>query len=101
MREAQELHCHNCQRYVQFDLDLSVDGNYQLDCPSCGHDHYRIVRGGKITESRWGRSLSQQQGWSNIFATGSTSSSTWTVYVSNAGQTSTSTFSYQKWMNIA
>ena len=99
MNEAQELHCHSCNRYVQFSLDLSVDGDYRLDCPSCGHDHYRIVVNGKITERRWGRSPSQQQ--VQIWATGTTSASTWTVYVDNAGQTGTSTFAYQKWMNIA
>lgn len=28
--ERQELYCHGCGGYVQFNLDLSVDGNYVL-----------------------------------------------------------------------
>jgi Zn finger protein HypA/HybF involved in hydrogenase expression len=53
--ERQELYCHNCGKYVQFNLDLSVDGNYKLNCPNCGHEHYRIVKDGKITDERWGQ----------------------------------------------
>ena len=96
MKERQELHCHSCQRYVQFDLDLSADGDYRLDCPSCGHDHYRTVVNGKITDRRWGRSQSQQQPY-QIFAISTTASSTWTTYM---GTQSSNTFSYRAWMNI-
>jgi hypothetical protein len=58
--EIQELFCHNCQKYVRFNLDLSRNGNYRLDCPSCGHDHYRTVRNRQITDRRWGQSQLQQ-----------------------------------------
>lgn len=51
--ERQELHCHNCNKYVQFDLDLEMDGNHVLKCPSCGHEHCRVVQKGKITDTRW------------------------------------------------
>ena len=58
--ERHELHCHACDKYVRFNMDLSVDGNYKIDCPNCGHDHYRVVRNGKVTDNRWGQSASQQ-----------------------------------------
>jgi len=58
--EIQELFCHSCSMYVRFNLDLSQDGNYKLDCPECGHDHYRTVRKGQITDQRWGQSPAQQ-----------------------------------------
>lgn len=49
----QELHCHNCNRYVQFELDLAINGNHVLNCPNCGHQHYRVVCNGRITGDRW------------------------------------------------
>lgn len=53
MIEKQELFCHGCNSYVQFELDIEVDGNYTLDCPNCGHPHYRLVSDGRITGIRW------------------------------------------------
>jgi len=50
----QELHCHNCDMYVHFDLDLSVDGQVMLNCPQCNHEHYRYVYNGVISDQRWG-----------------------------------------------
>jgi hypothetical protein len=51
--ERQEIHCHACNRYVQFPIDLSLDGRHVLNCPNCGHEHCRVVTKGKITEERW------------------------------------------------
>ena len=51
--ERQELHCHNCVKYVQFDIDLSLNGNHILECPNCGHEHCRVVKDGIITGDRW------------------------------------------------
>lgn len=53
MFERQELHCHNCDKYVQFDLDMELNGNHILTCPNCGHKHCRVVKDGKITDDRW------------------------------------------------
>ena len=53
MIERQELWCHACQRYVQFNLDMELDGNHILECPNCGHEHCRVVRDGKVTGDRW------------------------------------------------
>lgn len=53
MIERQELWCHECQKYVQFNLDMELDGNHVLECPNCGHEHCRVVRGGRVTGDRW------------------------------------------------
>ena len=58
-KERQEIHCHECNRYVQFDIDMGLDGQHVLNCPNCGHLHYRVVRNGIITAERWGRDPSQ------------------------------------------
>ena|SRR5271157_727734 len=51
--ERQELHCHACGKYVQFDLDTAINGNHVLACPNCGHEHCRAVYKGKISDVRW------------------------------------------------
>ena len=51
--EMQELHCHNCNGYVQFPIDMSLNGNHELKCPACGHSHYRVVENGIITGERY------------------------------------------------
>jgi hypothetical protein len=95
MVEAQELHCHACDRYVQFTLDLSLDGNHTLECPNCGHAHCRVVRDGRITGERW----DQRNGYTYIvIATSYSNTSTYSTY----GITSTRTydsFLYQSWAN--
>ena len=59
MIEKQELHCHHCSKYVQFELDLSLEGQHILNCPNCDHQHFRIIKDGKITGERWGQDPSQ------------------------------------------
>lgn len=51
--ERQELFCHNCNHYVQFDIDRSKNGKYVFNCPECGHEHCRIVHDGIISDERW------------------------------------------------
>lgn len=51
--ERQELYCHHCSNYVQFSIDLSLNGNHVLECPKCKHEHCRVVVNGKITDDRW------------------------------------------------
>ena len=93
MEEGQELHCHSCDRYVQFVLDLSVDGNYILKCPNCGHPHYRMVREGRITDSRWYTANTIQ-----IFARTSTPESTFQMYSNSRGTNATS-IGYQMFLD--
>ena len=111
MIERQELHCHNCQRYVQFDIDVSMNGDYKLECPNCGHEHYRVVNDGIISDERWGSANSQQGSQTVTLTVGNmtcTTTSTFATYVgssTNAGYTSTqgntaAAFMYQAWMNF-
>lgn len=53
MIERQEIHCHDCNQYVQFNIDTEINGNHVLNCPNCGHEHCRVVRNGQITDIRW------------------------------------------------
>lgn len=56
----QELWCHECQRYVQFEIDIELNGKHVIICPNCGHEHCRIVNNGVITEERWESRNGQQ-----------------------------------------
>ena len=102
MTEKQELHCHNCNKYVQFEIDLSLNGNHVLNCPSCGHEHCRVVKDGIITGDRW-----DQRNGDAFYASyiTCTSSSTYTTYMSVSTEattsTSGSTFLYDSWLDIA
>ena len=48
-----ELHCHECDKYVQFQIDSGLNGNHVIKCPVCGHEHCRVVKDGVITGDRW------------------------------------------------
>jgi len=79
--EMQELYCHNCGNYVQFPIDLSLNGNHVLHCPSCNHEHCRVVKDGVITGERWD-DRNGQSFWisSNVTTSSSTTASTnWRV----------------------
>ena len=89
MIERQELHCHHCDRYVQFDIDLSMDGNHILRCPNCDHQHFRVVRNGRITGERWGRDPSQDM--PNIYVS--------TTTVTYSTSTVSDYYTYQAWSN--
>lgn len=92
MIERQELWCHECHNYVQFDLDFSLDGNHILNCPRCGHAHCRVVRGGKITDIRWATGNGSTY-------TCTASSVTWSATSTYATSSSTDPFLYSSWMN--
>ena len=100
MTERQELYCHGCDRYVQFDIDLELDGNHVLECPNCGHEHCRVVRNGRITGDRWDSRNGFDQTAITISSASITSSATsnYTSYsfVTTAGS-SASGFLYDSW----
>lgn len=47
------MHCHDCGKEFVALLDYSIAGNHVVECPHCGHEHCRVIEGGKITEDRW------------------------------------------------
>lgn len=52
-----EFYCGMCQHYTYVKLDLSMNGNHIMNCPNCGHKHYRVVKDGRITEDRFNEHL--------------------------------------------
>ena len=90
-RERQEILCHNCGRWVQFIIDLELDGNHVLNCPNCGHEHCRVVRRGVITDIRWGQTNGPtiqvaQVTWSieSVYIATSTATGTSCKFISDA-----------------
>jgi hypothetical protein len=81
--EMQELHCHACDRYVQFPIDLSLDGCHTLKCPNCGHEHFRVVEKGIITGERW-------QSSGPVWPVSNATSSTVSIYFGTASRYGTS-----------
>jgi hypothetical protein len=96
--EKQELHCHNCNRYVQFEIDLELNGNHVLACPNCGHEHCRVVKDGIITDVRWGQRNNSLPTYRVSTAT-STVSSTYDTYSGTGTGTGGNTFLYRAWMD--
>lgn len=100
--ERQELWCHDCERYVQFPIDLSLNGNHVLHCPNCGHEHCRVVENGKITDIRWdsrpGRN-SYMVTSSNITTSAASTYTTYTIGTA-ASSTTSSAFLYDRWINV-
>jgi DNA-directed RNA polymerase subunit RPC12/RpoP len=52
-RQLFEFQCTECQKIFDFNLNTSLNGNYRIHCPNCGHIHYRTVKDGKITNDRF------------------------------------------------
>lgn len=48
-----EFHCTECQKFFDIKLNMALDGNYRIHCPSCNHIHFRKVKAGKITDDRF------------------------------------------------
>lgn len=101
MKERQELWCHECNQYVQFNIDVSLNGNHVIKCPVCGHEHCRVVKDGVITEVRWDSRNINTQSYNTYMTTGMTSSSTSTfdTYSANLNSGTTTSFRYNAWMN--
>ena len=60
MKQLFEFYCSgSCHKYFDFKMNTSLNGNYRIHCPICGHIHYRVVKDGKITEQRFPENDSQ------------------------------------------
>lgn len=92
--ERQELWCHDCGKYVQFDVDVSLNGNHVLECPNCRHEHCRVVKDGVITDIRW----ASRNGPTYIISNGTAQYTNVSTY-STATSSTASTFLYAAWMN--
>lgn len=96
--ERQELYCHNCNRYVQFNVPAE-NGRMVVVCPNCKHEHYRIVRNGVIAEDRWGSSQAPVMYSTNNVTSSASFIATYST--SSATTSSSSGFVLQSWLNTA
>jgi len=51
-RHAHEFSCTNCGWWNYPMLSDHMDGNYVIQCGNCGHEHYRTIEKGKVTDKR-------------------------------------------------
>lgn len=60
-REGQvrtDLYCHGCAEnnlptnFIAI-IDFDIEGNHEIECPRCGHIHYRVVKNGVVTSDRY------------------------------------------------
>lgn len=52
-RQKFEFYCTSCCKYFDVKLNLSLNGNYRIHCPTCDHTHYREIKNGEITDIRF------------------------------------------------
>lgn len=52
-----EFYCQECRGYIYVYLNIGLEGNHIVNCPKCGHKHYRVVKKGKITEERFNEKM--------------------------------------------
>lgn len=41
-----------CGKYFQTYLRENFFGNYTIVCPNCGHNHFRVIKEGVVTDDR-------------------------------------------------
>lgn len=51
MKLRQTEYCHNCQQHVTFEFE-ECNGQQIIDCPSCGHKHYRELDDATLLDIR-------------------------------------------------
>ena len=49
-----DVDCTSCGKLFIAKLNFDLDGNHQILCPHCGHEHWRVIRKGVVTGDRWG-----------------------------------------------
>jgi len=63
---------------------MDINGNHEIECPHCGHIHYRVVEDGRVTDDRYRSSMGMVQ--ANTW-TGSTANSSSSNFYVNWGST--------------
>lgn len=49
-----DVHCTDCRKVFVAKLNFDLDGNHKILCPYCGHEHWRGIKKGVVTDDRWG-----------------------------------------------
>jgi DNA-directed RNA polymerase subunit RPC12/RpoP len=86
-----EMHCHACDKNFVAELDFDVGGDRVIECPSCGHEHWRTIKDGKITAARWGRA---PEGAIRV-----SGRSVWKSTVIKAQTSTVAAFIRERWLN--
>lgn len=84
MKVNSRMYCHDCRENFTAELDMGINGNHEIECPHCGHIHYRVVENGKVTDTRYRSSM------------GTVSANTWTT-TSGSYTVSSNSFTAQSW----
>jgi len=48
-----DMHCHACSKGFIALLDHRIENEQIIECPNCGHMHYRRVKNGVVTDERF------------------------------------------------
>jgi DNA-directed RNA polymerase subunit RPC12/RpoP len=86
-----DMYCTECRKNFIAKLDFSIEGNHEIICPHCGHEHCRVIKNGKITEDRW----SSKQHNTVVAET----QRIWTHTVLKATTSSAAEFLRERWLN--
>lgn len=89
--QVTDMHCHACSKTFRAELDFSIQGNHVIECPHCGHEHYRTIVGGKITDDRWGHA--------NDSSRATRARSVWKSSVIQAKTSTAAAFMRDAWLN--
>lgn len=82
-KRTTDLFCHDCGNNFTAELDMDINGNHEIECPHCGHIHYRVVEDGRVTGQRYRSSMGTVVAQ---VSTGSTSSVNNSGYINMAWQ---------------
>lgn len=88
-----DLDCHECSKTFIAELDYSIDGNHIIECPHCGHEHCRVITGGKVTGDRWSSRTGGDKDKDGIRVR-----RTWKSNVIQATTNAASSFLRQRWL---
>jgi len=93
------LDCNECSKQFVALIDYSLNGEHVVECPHCGHEHYRKIEGGKVTEARW-RSANPRPGANDSQRTAHRARRVWksSVDVLQMKTSSASEFLRQRWI---
>lgn len=61
-RRMEEFYCGTeCKKYFKTYLRENMHGNFTVECPNCGHHHFRVIKEGLVTEDRHDKRLGQAE----------------------------------------
>lgn len=93
-KQRTEMNCHNCSKNFVAELDFDISGDHIIECPHCGHEHWRTIKDGKITNHRWGADKDNGGHATRVKGT-----SVWKSSVIQAKTSSVSHFLRERWLN--